>query len=423
VIRFELALCDGDLDALYLAAAEAEMALSYLPADVRAVRPGLPAWVLSSQGVAALWLGWFDDAVQILAEGTGDAAARGGHLALAEALRGRLGRAAELAARMISAAGEAIGPAAEPPPDTAADIALAWVHLERNELPQVRDSLRRAEAGLRTNRNRPAAALASLVAARLHLAEGRHAVAAKMLIRARHGWSVPPWLERRLAFAEARAFTMAGDTQAALDAADRCGDDRDFGAAAARSAAWMASGDITAAARALRPVLEAADDQPAAVLDPALLDILLADARIHYATGNRAAGHHSLARALRIGRSEDVRLPFAMERMWIIPVLRTDAELAAGYQALFHPFLGDTGQDALASLISVLEQSPVVEPLTGREQEVLRRVAQLMSTAEIANELYISVNTVKTHLKSVNRKLAVTDRKEAVRRARQLKLI
>jgi LuxR family maltose regulon positive regulatory protein len=45
------------------------------------------------------------------------------------------------------------------------------------------------------------------------------------------------------------------------------------------------------------------------------------------------------------------------------------------------------------------------------------------SNAEIATRLYISVNTVKTHLKSIYRKLATTRRGEAVRRARQLGIL
>ena len=103
-------------------------------------------------------------------------------------------------------------------------------------------------------------------------------------------------------------------------------------------------------------------------------------------------------------------------------MLRADAELARSYQALFQ-------SETLASIPQALRPLAahggvaLVEPLTEREQEVLQRVAQLLSTAEIANELYISVNTVKTHLKSVHRKLAVTHRREAVRRAKQLKLL
>jgi len=65
----------------------------------------------------------------------------------------------------------------------------------------------------------------------------------------------------------------------------------------------------------------------------------------------------------------------------------------------------------------------VVEPLSERECEVLRQAAQLQSNAEIAAELHVSVNTVKSHLKSVNRKLCVSRRRDAVRRARQLKLV
>jgi hypothetical protein len=63
-------------------------------------------------------------------------------------------------------------------------------------------------------------ALACLVAARAGLAEGRAAVAGQMAARARHGWSVPPWLEQRLALVEAQACAAAGDIPAAASA--RC---------------------------------------------------------------------------------------------------------------------------------------------------------------------------------------------------------
>ena len=60
---------------------------------------------------------------------------------------------------------------------------------------------------------------------------------------------------------------------------------------------------------------------------------------------------------------------------------------------------------------------------TALGQEVLRHVSRMLSTAEVASEMYISTNTVKTHLKNIFRKLAAGHRGEAVRRARQLELI
>jgi len=66
---------------------------------------------------------------------------------------------------------------------------------------------------------------------------------------------------------------------------------------------------------------------------------------------------------------------------------------------------------------------PAGEPLTERELQVLRRVSSMLTTAEIASELYISANTVKSHIKHICHKLAATHRGEAVRRARQLQLI
>ncbi|MEV0209480.1 LuxR C-terminal-related transcriptional regulator [Streptomyces sp. NPDC050788] len=69
------------------------------------------------------------------------------------------------------------------------------------------------------------------------------------------------------------------------------------------------------------------------------------------------------------------------------------------------------------------DDRPPVEQLSAREYDVLRRLAQMMTTEEIAADLYLSVNTVKTHLKGVYRKLAVTRRSAAVRRARELELL
>ena len=63
------------------------------------------------------------------------------------------------------------------------------------------------------------------------------------------------------------------------------------------------------------------------------------------------------------------------------------------------------------------------KPLSERELAVLRFLPTMMSNAEIAGEMFVSVNTVKTHLKHVYRKLDVADRREAVRRGRELHLL
>jgi len=60
---------------------------------------------------------------------------------------------------------------------------------------------------------------------------------------------------------------------------------------------------------------------------------------------------------------------------------------------------------------------------TEREQVVLRYLASTLSNAEIASELYPSVKTVKTHQLMVYRKLGTGGRRDAVRRAKDLRLI
>jgi LuxR family transcriptional regulator, maltose regulon positive regulatory protein len=111
-----------------------------------------------------------------------------------------------------------------------------------------------------------------------------------------------------------------------------------------------------------------------------------------------------------------------LEQEWIGPVMRRDPELSGIHRRLFASIRRHDRPPAPSGL-SPEATVLVVEPLTEREREVLRHVAGLLNTAEIASEMYISINTVKAHLKSSYRKLAATHRGEAVRRARQLELI
>jgi LuxR family maltose regulon positive regulatory protein len=69
------------------------------------------------------------------------------------------------------------------------------------------------------------------------------------------------------------------------------------------------------------------------------------------------------------------------------------------------------------------EGPPVLQDLSDREMEVLRYLAEMLSTAEIAATMFISVNTVRTHIRSILRKLAVSRRNQAVRRARERGLL
>ena len=62
-------------------------------------------------------------------------------------------------------------------------------------------------------------------------------------------------------------------------------------------------------------------------------------------------------------------------------------------------------------------------PLTDRELLVLRYLTSTLSNAEIASELYLSVNTIKTHQRMIYRKLGADGRRDAVRRARELRVL
>jgi LuxR family maltose regulon positive regulatory protein len=67
--------------------------------------------------------------------------------------------------------------------------------------------------------------------------------------------------------------------------------------------------------------------------------------------------------------------------------------------------------------------APLVEPLTAKEREVLGLLAQLLTTEETAAAMFVSVNTIRTHVRNILRKLGVTARNQAIRRGRDLGIL
>jgi LuxR family maltose regulon positive regulatory protein len=425
-IGLALSRRSGDLDAATTAAGAAQALIDELPRDRFARRPAMQVQALAGRGAVGLWAGDFDAAAASFEAGVavartpdsdGERAECLGHLALLEALRGRLDRAAELAADA----------AARPEDDTdhpvgpvslAAEVALACVHLERNELARGRRWQKRAQDALRTRPDKLIGAVACMVEARQSLAEGRGRAAADSVGRARRGWSPPGWIEHRLLILDSWAAAAAGDFQSAIDIARRADPGSSLDATVALARALLAGGDPRAARRALlgAPVSGQASDGDRVAA-------WLIDAQLSFGAGDHPEGRRALEHALRLAEPEQFRLPFAMERSWIKPVLRHDHELAHPYRRVLEPDLISPARDE-ARLSDAVRPTPlIVEPLSEREREVLEHVAALESTAEIATEMYISVNTVKTHLKSIYRKLAATHRGEAVRHARQFGLL
>ena len=182
--------------------------------------------------------------------------------------------------------------------------------------------------------------------------------------------------------------------------------------------AWLAAKDVENARRVLAPALAARSPAP----DRLHLQTWLADARLSYDSGDHARAQRSLASALRLAARDQLKLPLLMERGWIGQVLQHAPAVTHAHRDLL-ALAPSADQRLTVPAVPGQTATLVVEPLTKRECEVLLNVSAMLSTAEIASQMYISVNTVKAHLKSAYRKLSANHRSEAVRRARQLGLI
>jgi len=139
--------------------------------------------------------------------------------------------------------------------------------------------------------------------------------------------------------------------------------------------------------------------------------LLATNALAHWSNGQLEAAHELCEQALDAAAVELIRFPFSDDD----PDLR---ELLGAHVAW-----GTDHEEFLLSCLRPVSASSALTVLSERERDVFEQLRTTLTTIEIAERLGVSVNTVKTHQRSIYRKLGVTSRNGAVERARELGLL
>ncbi|MET8769471.1 LuxR C-terminal-related transcriptional regulator [Streptomyces sp. NPDC004658] len=398
------------------AARFAEQVRREVPDTLLEAHPELMALLLTHLGSARLWAGRVRAAraalTTVVDSGGTAATAQArreclGHLALIDYLKGWPGRAERKAWATVAPLDQD-GPPPPPGPGLAS-LVLAAVAVERDELDRAQAFLEAAVDARHPAPDPVTQAGRAIVTGRMLLARGDPQAALEAADRAVVADVASPWAAAHAASVAAAAHLAESRPETAVKLLEDAPADEPVclvGAAQAQ----LAAGRPGAAAELLDRIRPQGDIGPAITVRVALVR-----ARLAGEDGDHAAQHALVSRALREARRERLRRPFVDAGPWL-PTLPPGASAEGRLPR------GSTGRDSPARGGQRVVP-PVYEELTGRERDVVRRLAQMMSTEEIAADLYVSVNTVKTHLKSAYRKLAVNRRQDAVRRARELGLL
>jgi LuxR family maltose regulon positive regulatory protein len=346
-----------------------------------------------------------------------------GHLAILDAVQGRLRAAARMSRQALTTAERfGLGDASD----------LAWTRLALAEVYYQWDRL--AESGRLVDEALDLAAgdpdmlaFGEIIRARLRLARGQVAAALEVIIAARKEFSgAAAALVTALALAEAELRVAAGDLGAAARLVAEHAEHDAFAPWIAVLEASVLFGEGKLAG-AIAIAVRVAEDDRASCLTWRVKAAILA-ALASRTMGDRQRVTRSLSVALAAAENEGFRRPFAAGGHAVRELLASYAPVLPVY----HPVAADLAtvpQEPTALLITELTTptdetvGALVEPLTERELTVLRYLQGTMSNEEIASMLYVSVNTVKTHIKNIYRKLSAGRRREAVQRARELRLL
>jgi LuxR family maltose regulon positive regulatory protein len=353
------------------------------------------------------------------------------NLAELHIIQGQLGTAKDLYDRALALAVDDCGK--HLPIAGMAAVGAATLFYEWNELDKAESLL--TEAMERPSERLPIWAMDGFLAlARLKHTQGDARAAQAALAEARavadstSATALDDWM---VAAAEARLCVAQGD----LDSAARWARSRGFfdGSHAARSSLpyaideleqlmlaelRIAHGEARLALDLLQPLLSRSS---ALHRTDGVIRILVLTALAHRQLGQSAPSLIALTQALVAARAGGYVRTFLDRGPPMFRLLRQ--ALAQGIAVHDASRILDSIGEAVSPTSPRAGDKGLVEPLSEREQQVLRLLPMHLTSAEIGDELYISVHTVRFHTKNIYSKLSVHSRSDAVDRARELGLL
>lgn len=367
------------------------------------------------------------------------------NLAMLYTLQGQLHAAASLCRQVLEAAERSAGPRSP---------ALAAVHLSYSDLlyewGELETASSQAEKWLDLSKRGghvAAVASGSVVLSRVQQARGDMAGAELALDQAvqmlRHG--MPAWVESQVVSQQVALALARGEDAAAWQALAQTGVGLEDATSHTREVVHLAYlrllhhlGRTTPQATHLHQALELADRllesaEPAGRMGR-VIETLALRALVYQAQGDAGRALEDLSRALALAEPEGYVRLFVNEGVPMAHLLRAAhergtrpayiARLLSAFPASYQPSAISPELSAVGAQDSGLgTRHSLVEPLTGRELEVLRLIARGLTYEEVAQQLVVSLNTVRFHVKGVYGKLGVDKRTTAIDRARALGLL
>ena len=341
-------------------------------------------------------------------------------LALLEAARGRLRRAVEYGTEAVEYARRRgwldlyhlAG----------ARLALAWTYFHWDELPAGKHNAEEAARVALHWGDRVGKVGAAVMSSFLLAADGPDGAARGLRVlrgirSTPRGWEAPGWLAPLLATAEARALAARGDLAESRSVLDARAEGNGLAESALlRARLLLASGSPDDALGELDATKSSASELELS----RRIEASVLEAVARRELNDRGGAEHAIEDALALAEPDSFRRPFVdggpAVRALLVEQIRRGTDhrsLVADLIAAFERRAGEVS----------ITKAEMLEPLSERERAILRYLPTMMSNAEIASELFVSVNTVKTHLKSIYRKLGAARRRDAVERARRLELL